>query len=215
MSVKIKTVVVGGYQVNCYLVSEEESGVGVIIDPGDQADLIMNSIESSGFIPKGILLTHGHFDHTSAVEELRAKYSIPLYAGRGEEELLTNASLNGSALFGSPVNLADPEFLLEDEAPLTVGPVNFRVLATPGHSPGGVCYLEETAGALFCGDTLFAQSIGRTDLPGGSMQVLMNSIESKIMTLPDSVVCYPGHGPATTVGAERAGNPFINGSYFA
>ena len=215
MSIKIKTVVVGAYQVNCFLVWDNESSDGIIIDPGEQADLIVSNIDACGFTPKGILLTHGHFDHTAAVETLRAKYNIPLYAGKGEEELLTNASLNGSAMFGAEVSLAMPEHLLEDESPLTIGSLEFRVLATPGHSPGGVCFLHESEGVLFCGDTLFAQSIGRTDLPGGSMQVLMNSIEKKIMSLPDSVVCCPGHGPATTVGAERTSNPFINGSYFA
>lgn len=215
MSIRIETVVVGGYQVNCYLVWEDESNEGLIIDPGDQADLIQNGIKSAGFKPQGILLTHGHFDHTAAVEEMRGQYQIPLYAGRGEEKLLTDPALNGSAMFGSSVSLAEPEFLLEDEAPVKIGPISFRVLATPGHSPGGVCFLHEAEGLLFCGDTLFAQSVGRTDLPGGSSEILMKSIEQKIMTLPDSVVCYPGHGPATTVGAERAGNPFINGSYFA
>lgn len=215
MSVRIETLVVGGYQVNCYLVWEDETNEGVVIDPGDQADLIINGIQRSGFTPKGILLTHGHFDHTAAVEEIRAQYNLSLYVGSGEERLLTDPTLNGSSLFGSPVILAEPEFLLEDEAQVKIGPISFRVLATPGHSPGGVCFLHESEGVLFCGDSLFAQSIGRTDLPGGSMELLMKSIEQKIMTLPDSVVCYPGHGPATTVGAERANNPFINGSYFA
>lgn len=215
MSVKINTVVVGAYQVNCYLVWDEDTNEGVIIDPGDQADLIVEGIDNSGFTPKGILLTHGHFDHTAAVEELRKKYNLPLYAGAGEETLLTDPAFNGSTMFGSPVCLAKPEFLLEDESPLKIGSLGFRVLATPGHSPGGVCFLHESEGVLFCGDTLFAQSIGRTDLPGGSMPVLMKSIEEKIMSLPDNIVCYPGHGPATTVGAERTSNPFITGSHFA
>ena len=215
MSIRIQTVVVGAYQVNCYLVWDDVKGEGVIIDPGDQTELIRTAIDRAGFKPQGVLLTHGHFDHTMGVEQLRSAYKIPLYAGKGELDLLTRPELNGSALFGGDVSLAPPEYLLEDEAPVKVGPISFRVLATPGHSPGGVCYLHETQGVLFCGDTLFAQSIGRTDLPGGSMETLMNSIETKIMKLPESVVCYPGHGPATTVGAEKTSNPFLNGMYFA
>lgn len=215
MKISQKIIVVGAYQVNCYLVYDTDTKEGVIIDPGDEGDRIMSEVETTGVTPKGILLTHGHFDHIAAVDELRQHYSIPLYAGQGETELLSDSAKNGSAMAGLSLTVEPAEFLLEDEVLVRVGAVEFRILATPGHSPGGVCYLQEAAGLLYCGDTLFAQSIGRTDLLGGSTEVLLKSINDKIMKLPDQVVCYPGHGPKTTVGTERTSNPFLNGSHFA
>lgn len=211
----ITTLVVGAFAVNCYLLKDSKSGDGLIIDPGAQTDSIADEIEKIGLTPKAILLTHGHGDHISAVDELRDRFRIPLYAGRDEAELLANADANMSADFGAPTSCRPAEHQVADEDLISVGPFNFKVLATPGHSPGSVCYLHQETGVLFCGDTLFAGSIGRTDFPGCSLKQLLDSIHRQIMTLPDQVICYPGHGPSTTVGTERVSNPFVMRSNLA
>ena len=214
MSRKVHTVVVGPFAVNCYLLWDEATSEGVIIDPGADDDVIAYEIDQVEMIPKAILLTHGHGDHIAAVEAVQQLYKIPLYVGRGEEELLANPSANISAYFDKPIVAPKPDHTVVDEDLITVGPIRLRVLSTPGHTPAGVCYLDEEQGLVFCGDSLFAGSIGRTDLPGGNPQQLLKSIHNKLMTLPDSVVCLPGHGPATTVGAERTSNPFLTGGEF-
>lgn len=211
---KTRTLELGPFAVNCYLFWDEKSYDGVIIDPGTDPERIFEEVSRAGFAPRAILLTHGHGDHIAAVRNIKEKYNIPLYAGEGEEDLLANPSANVSALFGQPITSPPPDFVVKDEEIVNFGTVCLKVLATPGHSPGGVCYLDESEGLLFCGDTLFYGSIGRTDLPGSSYEQLMESIEKKIMKLPDSIVCYPGHGPQTTVGAERTNNPFLTGRYF-
>lgn len=214
MSRQVDTIVVGAYMVNCYLYRDSESGDAVIIDPGDEPEKIYRQIERAGCLPRAVLLTHGHLDHIAAVDEIKNKFDIPLYIGKGEEPLLSDPVANGSAILGEPVTAGAPDKLLAHEDLVVAGKLRLQVLATPGHSPGGVCYLDQENGWLFCGDTLFMQSIGRTDLPGGSLDRLMESIKTQIMTLPDQVICYPGHGPSTTVGAERNANPFLTGGYF-
>lgn len=215
MAKKLKTVVAGPFAVNCYLYWDDMNGDGIIIDPGAEAGEIFEEVTRAEFQPKAILLTHGHGDHIAAVDEVKKKYDIPLYLGDGEQELLENPGANVSAFFDTPIVAPPPDHLLRDEQPLTVGSISLRVLSTPGHSPAGVAYLDESQGILFCGDSLFAGSIGRTDLPGSSHDLLIESIQKKIMSLPDSIVCYPGHGPRTTVGAERVSNPFLVGGHFA
>jgi glyoxylase-like metal-dependent hydrolase (beta-lactamase superfamily II) len=211
---KLETLIVGPYEVNCYLYYGEQQNDGVIIDPGADSERIARSVNSAGFTPTAILLTHGHGDHIAAVDAIKNHYNIPLYIGAGEDELLKNPSANVSALVGQPIVAPDPDVILNDEQMFTLGSITLRVLATPGHSPGGICYLDERHGRLFCGDTLFWGSIGRTDLPGGSLETLLRSIRSKILSLPDTVICLPGHGPKTTVGAERVNNPFLSEDFF-
>lgn len=212
---KLTTVVVGPFAVNCYLFWDESTGDGIIIDPGAEADLIKDTITEAGFTPRAILLTHGHGDHIAGVEDIKNHYDIPLYVGDGEQELLASPSANVSAMIGTPIIAPEPDHLVTDEQLISCGSVALKVLATPGHSPAGVCYLHESEGVLFCGDTLFAGSIGRTDFPGCSYEKLIESILNKILKLPDAIVCFPGHGPSTTVGAERASNPFLIGGSFA
>ena len=215
MAVVVETIVVGPFEVNCYLVWDDQSGAAVIFDPGADEQLIFAAIERFGVTPKAILLTHGHGDHIAAISPVKSRYDIPLYCGEGEEALLASPSANVSALLGLPIVAPPPDVKLRHEDYVTTGSLRFLVLSTPGHSPAGVCYLLETEGMLFCGDTLFAGSIGRTDLPGGSTETLLTSIRKNILTLPDSVICYPGHGPVTTVGAERRSNPFLTGEIYA
>jgi len=214
MPKRMQTIVVGSFMVNAYLYWDDDAAQGVIVDPGDEGETIITAVEKAGFAPRAILLTHGHVDHIGAVKEVKARFDIPLYVGRGEEHLLSDPQANGSAFLAQPITAPPPDELLDDEQELRAGKLRFRVLATPGHSPGGVCYLDEREGILFCGDTLFQGSIGRTDLPGGSTELLLDSIREKILRLPNGIVCLPGHGPQTTVGAERNGNPFLTGGYF-
>ena len=210
---ELKTVVVGPFEVNCYLYWDAASKDAVILDPGGDEDLIFEALDRAGVTPQAILLTHGHIDHIAAVGAVKEKLQIPLYVGQPDQTLLVNPSDFVSTFYSKPVHSPPADFLVTDEQLLTFGTIALRVLATPGHTLGGVCYLDERQGALFCGDTLFYGSVGRTDLPGGSYDQLLESIRTKILTLPDEIVCLPGHGPETTVGAERNNNPFLKGGY--
>ncbi len=211
---QIKTVVVGPFQVNCYLVMNTRTKTGVIVDPGAEAERIAQAIERLEMTPQAVLLTHGHGDHIAAVTELVERFGLQLYVGRDDADLLTDPHANVSALLGMPVTTSEPDHLVDDEQLITVAGIEFLVLAVPGHTPGGVSYLLQREGKLLCGDSVFHGSIGRTDLPGGSHEQLVRSIHEKIMRLPDEVVLYPGHGPQTTVGAERISNPFLTGGQF-
>jgi len=210
--VEIKTLIVSMFETNCYLVYDRAGGDGVIIDPGAEADRIISEITRLGFAPRAVLLTHGHGDHIGAVPEITSRLKLPLYAGKGEESMLASPEENLSAEIGLPVSCPPCERLLTDGEKLVFGSLAFTVLKTPGHSPGGVCYLSDQT--LFCGDTLFCGSIGRTDFPGCSHKQLIASITEKLLALPDDTICYPGHGPTTTIGDERRDNPFLTGGYF-
>jgi hydroxyacylglutathione hydrolase len=215
MATKLSSLIVGPFAVNCYLLYDQQTKEGVIIDPGDEAEMIGAEIDELEMIPRAILLTHGHGDHIAAVAELKNMYDLPLYIGAGEEALLADPSANISAFFDHPILAPKPDFAVRDEQVVTAGGIVLTVLATPGHTAAGVCYLEETAGRLFSGDTLFAGSIGRTDLPGGDYEQLIQSIQRKILVLPDGVRVFPGHGPQTSVGTERNSNPFLVGGRYA
>ncbi|HOP07167.1 MAG TPA: MBL fold metallo-hydrolase [candidate division Zixibacteria bacterium] len=207
---ELKTLVVGVFQVNCYLYWDPQTLDGVIIDPGEEAETIIEQVDKAGFKPKAILLTHGHGDHIAAVGEIKEHFDLPLYLGDGDQTLMANPSENVSALVGFPIVAPEADYILTDEQDLNIGSIHFKVLATPGHTRGGVCLLDEKANLIFTGDTLFWGSIGRTDFPGGSYGQLIDSIKRKLLKLPDNIVCYPGHGPETTIGSERVNNPFIN-----
>ena len=204
----IKTLVVGPFASNCYIVGSELTKEGMIIDPGAEAEQILKSVSDLGLDIKFIALTHGHIDHIGAVKEVKEATGAEVAIHADDAESLHDPSL--AKMFG----LSDPapppfDRLLQGGDSIDIGDLHFLVLHTPGHSPGGICLLGQ--GVVFCGDTLFNYGIGRTDLPSGSYTQLMNSIFTKLMVLPDNTVVYPGHGPDTTIGTERRGNPFLRG----
>lgn len=206
---KIECMVLGAVATNCYFVINEETKETIVIDPADRADVILKKATEEGLTLKAVFLTHGHGDHIMAVPELREKTGIPVYACRAEEELLADPGQNlSTGLFGKPLSLK-ADVLTEDGQELTAAGMKFRVLSTPGHTPGGCCYYSEEEGVLFSGDTLFCGSVGRTDFPGGSMGTLVRSISEKLMPLPDETKVYPGHQEETAIGDERRWNPFI------
>jgi hydroxyacylglutathione hydrolase len=205
----LKTLVVGPFASNCYIVGSESSKPGIIIDPGAEAKLILRTVNDLGLTIHLILITHAHIDHIGALalvkEGTGAKFAIheaEAAAGLGMFSRMLSSMSGGS--FSQPPK---PERLLKDGDNIDIDDLSFTVLHTPGHSPGGVSLYGQ--GILFSGDTLFNHGIGRTDFPGCSYEQIMDSIQNKLMSLPDNTVVYPGHGPATTIGEEKRGNPFL------
>jgi len=189
-------------------VGSESSREGVIIDPADEAKVILKSVRDLALDIKFILLTHGHFDHIGALKEVKEAIGAEVAMHKDDAMHLQEYSLAGEQFgLSYPVPSA-PDRLLQDGDSIDVGDLHFSVLHTPGHTPGGICILVD--GVVFSGDTLFNYGIGRCDLPGGSYSQLMDSIRTKLMTLPDETIVYPGHGATTTIGTERQGNPFLN-----
>jgi glyoxylase-like metal-dependent hydrolase (beta-lactamase superfamily II) len=181
----------------------------MIIDPGDEAREILKSVEDLGLDIKVIVLTHGHLDHIGALKEVAEATGAEVAIHRSDAEPLQGQYHSLGAMFGLAYPVpSPPERLLEEGDTLDIGELRFSVLYTPGHTLGGICLLGE--GVVFTGDTLFNSGIGRTDLPGGSYTELMNSIHDKLLALPDDTVVYPGHGPGSTIGAERRANPFLH-----
>lgn len=209
---KVNTYPLGPIQTNCYIISDE-SGNCLIVDPGEESGRIINKVKSKELTPVAILLTHAHFDHIGAVDSIRDRYAIPVYIHEEEQDWLSDPRLNGSAKYpGLPdVLIRKADKLIRDEGMVTVGPFEFEVRHTPGHSPGSVSYIFGPARFAIVGDTLFQQGVGRTDLPGGNTGILLTSIHDKLLSLDDDFIIYPGHGPSTTPEEEKDSNPFLNG----
>ena len=205
---KVEGYQVGQIMTNCYLVCNEDTKELLIIDPGDQADLISKKINESGAKPVAILLTHGHFDHVLAVNELAESYQIPVYANENEKKQLHSTAAEFFPHLGRSGEVRVDHFI-SGEPLLKLAGFEIKVFMTPGHTQGGVCYYFEKEGLLFSGDTLFFGSIGRTDFPGGSYKDLIQSVETKLFPLPEDVVVYPGHNNATSIGFEKQNNPFF------
>jgi glyoxylase-like metal-dependent hydrolase (beta-lactamase superfamily II) len=199
--IKVITVIVGMIQTNCYLVVNEINKKTVIIDPGGNHTLIKSKCRERGLRPIGILLTHGHFDHMMAADALRAVYRIPICAGIAEKGLLADAGLNGSYMIGKNITLNADEWLYDDAVLF-----GMRVITTPGHTAGSVCFYNQNENILFSGDTLFKTSFGRTDFPTGDFETLMDSIKQKLFSLPDNTIVYPGHDKKTDIGFEKINN---------
>jgi hydroxyacylglutathione hydrolase len=209
---KVNTYPLGPIQTNCYIISDE-SGNCLIMDPGEESGRIINKVKSKELTPVAILLTHAHFDHIGAVDSIRDRYNIPVYIHEEEQDWLLDPRLNGSAKYpGLPdIRTGKADILISDEGMMTVGPFEFEVRYTPGHSPGSVSYIFGPSRFAIVGDTLFQHGVGRTDLPGGNTGVLLASIHDKLLSLDDDFIIYPGHGPSTTPEEEKDSNPFLNG----
>lgn len=207
-SIKCDFRVVGPVQTNCYFAYNVDTLGCVIVDPGDESDKIIKYIENKELKPEAILLTHGHFDHIGAVEELRKKYGVKVYAADKERDTLSDINLNLSSQFiGNHMSIEADEWLQDGQEIELLGDT-VRCILTPGHTVGGMCYYFVKNGLLFSGDTLFQQSVGRTDFPGGSMSQIIQSIRTKLFVLPDFVRVYPGHGMMTSIQEEKMLNPF-------
>ncbi len=204
---KIGRIVLGVAQTNCYFLYLEGSRDCIVVDPADQGGNIYKALERNGFQVKAILLTHGHFDHIWGTKELRDLSGAKLYALEEEKELLGDARRNVSAQTGRPYTVEADEYVKDGEE-LTLAGLHFRVIATPGHTRGSCCFYFPEAGFLVSGDTLFQESVGRTDLPTGSASMLIRSVREKLFPLPEETKVYPGHGESTTIGFEKRYNPF-------
>lgn len=205
---KIKKFEVGPLFVNCYIIYDERTKEAVVIDPGDEPDLILDFIKEENLNLKYILCTHGHFDHIGSVKELRDETGAKVVLHEKDIEIYRNSPQIAMQFFGIEIEpQPEPDILIKNGEILNTGNIQLTVIHTPGHSPGSVCFY--TDGYIFTGDTLFAGSVGRTDIIGGSMNELLNSLK-KIASLPDETIVFPGHGPKTKIGIEKKTNPFYH-----
>lgn len=200
---------VGPLEVNCFILGCEETRKGVVIDPGGDPEEIIAAVERLGLSIRHIINTHGHFDHIGANRALKERLGAGLMIHADDAPMLGRAAVVARA-YGIPgENSPQPDEFLTDGMEIVFGKHRMTVLHTPGHSPGGCCFYLEAEKMVITGDTLFADSIGRTDLPGGSHQRLLESVRTRLFTLPDDVAAYPGHGPGTTIGHEKRFNPYF------
>jgi hydroxyacylglutathione hydrolase len=216
MSWKIEHVVVGPIQCNCYILSEPVSKKAYIIDPGAESADLLKFLQNRNFDLQAILITHAHIDHVGGIQMLYDEFSVPVYYHNADEMLYTNLKMQAAAFGFSPVDLQARQPVagdgtLHDNAVFGTEDFRIAVLHTPGHTPGSVCFHAggPKGETVFTGDTLFQGSIGRTDLWGGSFELIIQSIRSRLMVLDDHAHVFPGHGPATTIGEERKTNPFL------
>ncbi|HET6885316.1 MAG TPA: MBL fold metallo-hydrolase [Rubrobacteraceae bacterium] len=207
----LEMLTVGPFQENCYVIGDEATGEGALIDPGDEAARIALAVERTNLEIGWIIITHAHIDHVGAVAALVDEYACPVLMHAEAEPMLgqlpTQAMMMGLR-FGK-VPAVDRH--IEDDEVLEVGGLELKALYTPGHAPGHLAFYLESEGLVLSGDALFAGGVGRTDLFGGDMKLLLRSIDERLMTLPDETRVLPGHGPETTIGEERAHNPFLGG----
>ncbi len=197
------------FQENCYLYACPSTREAVIIDPGDEAERILARISELQLIPKYILNTHGHLDHIGAIDAVSAVYPIPLAINDADSSMYTDERMARNFGRRAPLVKRKPDILLKDGDVITFGTLKLEVLTTPGHTQGGVCFVSRPY-CVFSGDTLFYHSIGRTDLLGGNYEQLIQSIRTKLYTLEEDLVVFPGHGEPTTILAEKHENPFVN-----
>lgn len=204
----IDRVVVGVLQSNSYIVFDQEFGEGLVIDAGEEPQKIIHRIEEKGIKVEGIYVTHCHFDHILAVRELKEALGCKFYIHRADEEVLKRSVEDAELYLGlSSFDPPKPDEYIDDGDEIRVGRNILKVLHTPGHTPGSVSYVFD--GGVFTGDTLFAGSIGRTDMFGGDIELLVKSVVEKLFKLPDQYAIYPGHGPTSTIGIEKKFNPYV------
>lgn len=204
----LKKLRVGPLESNCYLIADESTHAGLIIDPGAEGERILKVINKMGITPHYLINTHGHADHIGANSYLKEKIpGLKIGIHQDDASLLTNAGENLSSFAGGALTSPAADFFLREGEEIKIGKILLKVIHTPGHTQGGICLFSK--GILISGDTLFANSIGRTDLPGGSMELLLKNIREKLFILPEETRVYPGHGESSTIRAEKKDNPFL------
>ncbi len=204
----VSYVTVGIFQENCYLYACPQTHEAVIIDPGDEAERILKAISKLNLTPKYILNTHGHIDHIRAIDAVSAVYPVPLAIHPDDVYMYTDEHVARRYGLSAPLVHRKPDILLKDGDRISFGTLTLEVLHTPGHTPGGVCFVSRPY-CVFSGDTLFYQGIGRTDFEGGNYEQLITSIREKLYALEDDLTVFPGHGPRTTIKEEKSDNPFV------
>ncbi len=208
---KVDRLILGEFQTNSYVVRKDESAVDcLIIDAGLDASDLVAFLRQHRLNPVAVVLTHGHIDHIAGLAALRQESPrIKVYVHRLDASLLSEPRANLSLMAGVAFTTEPPDVQLEDGDLIEEAGIQLKVLHTPGHTPGGICLYAESDGVVFVGDTLFADSVGRTDFPGGDMDQLLQSIQTRLFTLPDQTAAYPGHGMRTTIAREKRANPFL------
>ena len=209
----LEMLTVGPFQENCYVIGDQESGVGAIVDPGDEAARIALAVEQTNLEIAQILVTHAHIDHVGAVAALAEEYACPVLMHAEAEPMLKQLPSQAMMMGLRFGKLPTVDRHIEDEEVLEVGKLRLESRYTPGHAPGHLAFYVESEGLVLAGDALFAGSVGRTDLFGGNAELLMRSIRERLLTLPDETRVYSGHGPQTTIGNERAHNPFLQAGF--
>lgn len=204
---KIQHSVLGMCATNTYYVYDDETKRGLIVDPADSPDTIIAKADSLSMIPEAILITHGHFDHVLAMNKIREHYGIKVYAGLTEKQVLHDMAMNLTSSFGMGQTF-DADIYLKDGEEFETAGYHIKAIEVPGHTIGGMCYYFDKQGVLFSGDTLFCESVGRSDFPGGSASALCRGIKDKLFILPEHTKVYPGHMDETTIGNEIRYNPF-------
>ncbi|WP_092453898.1 MBL fold metallo-hydrolase [[Clostridium] fimetarium] len=205
--IRIITKVLGSVSTNCYFIVNVSTKDTIIIDPADSPATIKSVISENGLKPQAILLTHGHFDHILAANQIKEKFNIPVIACDKEKNIIENSSFNLSSSFGANVQLKADEYV-QDGTLLNIAGFSIKVIHTPGHTEGSVCYYFLNEDILISGDTLFNESVGRSDFPTGSASQLIRSVKEKLLILPGKTIVYPGHGDSTTIEYEKKYNPF-------
>ncbi len=210
---KIIPFVLGALATNAYLVFDEETNRAMIIDPAAEADVLIKALDKYGLSLQKIVLTHGHADHIGALNGLREKFpEVPVYMHEEDAEYLTNPALNLSAYQAEKIVCEPADFYLKPGEKVSLDDITLEVLHTPGHTPGSISLYAKDYDIVFSGDALFNGSVGRTDFPGGSMEVLLQGIREELLPLPEETIVLSGHGPSTTIGEEKQWNPFLGGT---